>query len=91
MVYLWSSLSITGAILALWAELSLPKGTNLMPVPPKTITKKGPYRFVQHPMYIGNVAVLSGFAGLGGGIWNALAVGFLAKMVMQHWAGLEKK
>ncbi len=91
MIYFWGSLSIIGAALVQWAVVSLPKGTSLMPVPPKTITKKGPYRFARHPMYIGNVAVLSGFAGLGGGIWNALAVGFLAKMLMQHWAGLEKR
>ena len=91
MIIVWSVLTVAGIALVVWAHISLPKGTDLMPKPAVILTKKGPYRFVQHPMYIGNVAFVAGLGGLAAGIWNALALGVLADMLMRFWAGLERR
>ena len=87
---LWITMVVFGAALSAWAELALPEGTDMRPIPPVKEVRDGPYGLLKHPMYVGNVAVLAGFAGLGGGIFAALSVGILAKMIMQHFAGLER-
>jgi len=69
--------------------LSLPKGTNLAPVPPKERISTGAYRFLTHPMYVGNVLFVSGLGGMAAGLWNALAIGFSVEMLMRHWVSLE--
>lgn len=89
MLWVWAGVAVVGLYLASWACLALPKGTNMAPVPPKVRIKSGPYRFLKHPMYVGNVLFVSGLAGMGAGIWNAFAVGFTAEMLMRHWASLE--
>ena len=75
----------------LWACKALPEGTDMRPIQPLYRIKTGPYRFLKHPMYVGNVAIVAGLAGLAAGAWNALAVGSVAKMLMQHWASLEEE
>ena len=90
MTYVWSGLAIAGLCLTYWAYFSLPAGTDMMPRPPKKRVKTGPYRLMKHPMYTGNVAIVAGLGGLAGGWLNALAVGSLAEMLMQHWIGLEE-
>ena len=80
-----------GAFLVLWAELTLPEDVDPRPVPPKKLVLTGPYSLMKHPMYVGNVSVLAGFAGMGGGVWAALAVGFLTKLLMQDWISRENE
>ena len=94
---MWIVVTTVGLILATWAYLTLPENASMMPVPARgrhLITRKGPYRFLKHPMYVGNVMFVSGLAGLNGGryggIFAALAVGFTAEMLMRFWAGLER-
>ncbi|MHA2068979.1 MAG: methyltransferase [Candidatus Thorarchaeota archaeon] len=89
MNWVWGGMSISGLFLVYWSVFSLPKGTDLMPRPPLVKVKNGPYRLLKHPMYIGNVVLVSGLGGLAAGIWNALALGIIAGMVMEFWAGLE--
>lgn len=96
MIYLWVAISVAGFVLGVWAGISLPKGTDMMPGPIRgKVTTDGPYRFLKHPMYIGNVMIVAGLAGMNGGRWGgifaALAVGFVAEMLMRQWAGLEKR
>lgn len=98
MIVLWTVMWVAGLALVSWAYVALPKGTDMMPIPPRgKLTKAGPYRWrwLKHPMYVGNVAFVAGLAGMtggrAGGLWAALAVGFLAKMLMQYWAGLESR
>ncbi len=95
MIILWAVVTLAGLALVTWSWLALPEGTDMMPVPPVKRVSAGPYRFLKHPMYVGNVAFVAGLAGLNGGgaggLFAALAVGFLAKMLMQYWAGLEAR
>lgn len=89
MTILFSVCAIVGLGLVMWAGVSLPEGTVLFPLPIKAISTAGPYRFLRHPMYVGNVLAIAGFAGLAAGVWNALAVGGLAELVMREWAWRE--
>ena len=99
MIAVWTVVTVAGFALATWALLSLPEGTDVMPVPvvERNRVTDGAYQWpwMKHPMYVGNVMFVSGLAGLNGGRWGgvfgALSVAFLAGMLMQYWAGLEKK
>ena len=86
----WITLTLSGLALTIWAMRSLPKGTDMMPVPPKVRVKDGPYRWLKHPMYVGNTLFVAGLAGLAAGFWNALAIGSVCEMLMRYWAGLEE-
>ena len=89
MFWVWTGVGLVGFALSSWAYLSLPQGTDMAPVPPKVRISTGVYRFLKHPMYIGNVMFVSGLAGMAAGIWNALAIGFTAEMLLRHWISLE--
>ncbi len=91
MFYIWLSLGAIGFVLSSWAYLSLPKGTNMAPIPPKVRIKTGAYRFMKHPMYVGNVLFVSGMAGMAAGFWNAFAVGTVTEMLMRSWVILENE
>jgi protein-S-isoprenylcysteine O-methyltransferase Ste14 len=85
----WSAALVVGLLLVLWAARSLPAGTSLWPVPIVARTDAGPYRYLRHPMYVGNLLLIVGLAGLAAGIWNALAVGTVAELLMREWAARE--
>jgi len=89
--WLWGSCVIIGNLLVIWSHISLPPGTDMWPKPPINITYKGPYKFLKHPMYLGNIIVFIGFGGLAAGAWNALAMGSLGGMICWTWAGMEEE
>ena len=89
MTWVWGSLVVFGLLLSLWARGSLPPGTVDFPVPVKLRTYRGPYRYVYHPMYLGTVALVTGLGGLGGGVWNALALFTITELVTREWAWRE--
>ena len=88
--WFWAALVAVGTGQIWWAHVSLPPGTSPLPVPVRTRTTAGPYRFLRHPMYVGNVLVVMGVGGLAAGYWNAAALGLLAILVMGEWAGREE-
>lgn len=97
MIAIWATLAIAGFLLTLWANISLPSSVDRAPVPIKTQTFNGPYKFsdsklwpLRHPMYSGNVAFVTGLAGLGGGFFTAFAAFTLAELLMRDWASREE-
>ena len=89
MFWAWTGIAIIGLALAVWAQASLPKGTSMAPIPPKVRVDTGAYRFMKHPMYIGNVLFVSGMGGMAAGFWGACAVGTITEMLMRSWAMAE--
>jgi protein-S-isoprenylcysteine O-methyltransferase Ste14 len=86
MTALWVSMIAAGTALTIAAVRALPSGTDLRPVPIVTRTTRGPYRWLQHPMYWGNGLIIVGCAGLAAGVWNAITAGLLAELLMREWA-----
>jgi protein-S-isoprenylcysteine O-methyltransferase Ste14 len=86
----WWACVVVGLALQGWAMQSLPPGTTMQPVPWVERTTRGPYRYLKHPMYVGNWLYIVGFAGYAGGFWNALAVGTVAELLLRDWAGREE-
>lgn len=61
--WLGMAMVVASAFWTLWARRAL--GANYSPTaqnldPDQTLVNHGPYRFVKHPMYIGNVATMAG-------------------------------
>jgi len=88
---IWGTVALLGFALSAWAAVSLPEGTVLFPVPIAKRTSAGPYRWLRHPMYLGNWMLITGCAGLAAGFWNAIAVGTLAELLMREWAWRETR
>lgn len=84
-MWMWWIMVAAGVIFASWAGMSLPPGTSLKPQPPKQRTSRGPYRWMRHPMYLGNILVVAGLFGVAGGIWHAIAGWVLTDLVMRDW------
>jgi protein-S-isoprenylcysteine O-methyltransferase Ste14 len=65
-----AALVIIGSAIRLWASGHVKKN--------KVLATTGPYAFVRHPLYVGNLALLFGFA-FASGLWWAilLLIGFL--------------
>lgn len=47
-------ISIAGVIISIWALVSLGKSFDVSPAD-RGLVKRGPYRFVRHPMYLGEL------------------------------------
>ncbi len=55
----WGWLAIPGLCLALWSMWSLGSSFSIAPAARKLVVQ-GPYRFIRHPMYAGEILSLSG-------------------------------
>ncbi len=53
--------SVVGYAIALWSVLYLGRSLSLV-VSVRTIVRRGPYRSIRHPMYLGYIILVSGFA-----------------------------
>ncbi len=91
MFWVWSFIATIGGVLTLWGYKSLPKGTNMMPIPVKKRIRKGPYRWLAHPMYIGELIMLTGLGGMAAGFWNAFALFTIGELLISYWIGLEEQ
>ena len=63
----------------------------MMPVPIGYRTRKGPYRWLAHPMYMGELAFMTGLGGMAAGFWNAFAMFTITELLISYWIGLEEK
>lgn len=85
---------VVGALLTAWSVWTNPAGAMAGPdpLPPGTprITT-GPYRFLSHPMYVGQWILVVGCAGLAAGPWNAVAFGVVLDLLFRDWILREQK
>ena len=79
------AIAIAGYLLALWAKRSLPPATDMMPVPIVTRSVTGPYRWLEHPMYVGNTLFVAGCIAAGG-VFALLGAAELAGFLFRYWA-----
>lgn len=68
--------AIFGTLLSLWALKNLGKSFGIAPAD-RNLVKKGPYKFIRHPMYSGEFLTLLG--GVIGclSLWNIFVVAFM--------------
>lgn len=86
---LWVLFAFGGLALMTWAKRSLPAGTPMTATPPVQRVQAGAYRWLRHPMYLGNTLFITGVAGMGGGALVALALFSLSVTVFGEWAARE--
>jgi len=85
---------IGGFLLTAWAVWTNPSGAMAgpTPLPPGTLRlTTGPYRWMRHPMYLGQWCLIVGCAGLAAGAWNAAALGVVADLLFRDWILREQK
>jgi len=46
---------------------------------------------MDHPMYVGEWLAVVGMAGMAAGVWNAMAVGLVAELLLREWAMREEE
>jgi protein-S-isoprenylcysteine O-methyltransferase Ste14 len=76
---------------AVWANRSNPEGGKIGPAPmPLTPVKTGPYRFVRHPMYVGQSLAMVFFMWYAAGFWAAFSIGLLAEIIFREYIWREE-
>lgn len=89
---LWSAFIVLGWVLIWLSKRALPKGIPMTAGPllwPRVTT--GIYRYLRHPMYLGNTLLVTGVGGLGGGAVVALAFLLFCLTVFGEWAAREEE
>lgn len=85
---IFAATAVVGLALTAWACVHNPAGAAAVPGPlPPGVARitTGPYRWLRHPMYDGQLLLAIGLAGLAAGWWNAAAVGYAVGMVLTEW------
>jgi protein-S-isoprenylcysteine O-methyltransferase Ste14 len=74
-LYLFSLLLlIAGTAFAIWALLVLGRSISLMPEARRLVTS-GPYAFVRHPLYLGEMVAIAGIGLQHFSVWALLLIG----------------
>ncbi|MEM6942880.1 MAG: isoprenylcysteine carboxylmethyltransferase family protein [Pseudomonadota bacterium] len=84
---------VVGVMLALWALGTL-IAFNTTPVPrskPRTLVRKGPYRFSRNPIYLADLVILAGFAVSTGQPAGLLLVPVLAILISRRFISAEEE
>jgi len=93
MTLAWAAMASTGGLLVVWAGYHNPIGIKEVaaPLPPgRPRITTGPYRWLRHPIYLGDWLLIVGLAGLAAGFWNAFAMSILAELLLRDWALRER-
>ena len=104
MTWFFGVTAAAGWVLLTWACIVNPVGAQRGPEPLGWIyghrgtvplftrrTRLGPYRWMDHPMYVGEWLAVVGMAGMAAGVWNAMAVGLVAELLLREWAMREEE
>ena len=75
-------LMITGFVFAIWAVLSLGRSISILPQARQLVTS-GPYAFVRHPLYLGEMTAMLGIAMQYSVPWALLL--FALQCIFQFW------
>ncbi|MBN2116307.1 MAG: hypothetical protein JW730_07045 [Anaerolineales bacterium] len=79
----WGWLATPGLCLALWSIWSLGSSFSIAPAARKLVVQ-GPYRFIRHPMYAGEILSLFGTCIASLAAWNVCALAiFIASICMR--------
>lgn len=80
--------SLPGLILAVWSLVTLGFSFSIPPED-RGIVERGPYRFVRHPMYLGEILSLLGLCLAAENTWNWLALLLFVRLLMLRIAAEE--
>lgn len=81
--------SLPGLLLALWSLTVLGVSFSIAPED-RGIVERGPYRFVRHPMYLGEVLSLLGLCIAANHVWNWFALSLFVCLVMVRISAEER-
>jgi protein-S-isoprenylcysteine O-methyltransferase Ste14 len=81
--------SIPGLLLVLWSLLSLRRAFSIAPED-RGIIMRGPYRFIRHPMYLGELLSLLGLCISAMKVWNWLLFVLFARLILLRIAAEER-
>lgn len=87
---IFSVAALGGFVLSCWAAYLNKNWGGPDSHSPQWITA-GPYKYLKHPMYVGNWLAIAGCAGLAAGWWNVLAVGECTFLLLYEWILRENK
>lgn len=81
-----------GLVLVVWATSLNPKGAASSPDdPPGRVVTTGPYRWLRHPIYVGQWLVIAGLGGWASGLAGCLCAGYLAELLFSDWTTRERR
>ena len=81
--------SLPGLLLVLWSLIALGFSFSIAPED-RGIVERGPYRFVRHPMYLGEILSLFGLCIAGNHAWNWFALLLFVRLVMVRISAEER-
>ena len=81
--------SLPGLLLALWSLTALGFPFSIAPED-RGIVERGPYRFVRHPMYLGEILSLLGLCISANNTWNWFALLLFVRLVMVRISAEER-
>ena len=86
---LGQAITILGLILVFWSMISLGCSFGIAPAD-RGLVKDGPYRYIRHPMYLGELVSLAGAMIYNLSTWNVIliAVLLLSLLFRMHWEEL---
>lgn len=91
MTILFAAWAAGGVALVCWAAAVNPYANALPEHRGLIRTRRGPYRWMAHPIYVGELTAICGLAGLAAGWWNVLAVGLVADLLLTDWIKREER
>lgn len=81
--------SLPGLLLALWSLIALGFSFSIVPED-RGLVERGPYRFVRHPMYLGEILSLLGLCITTQNTWNWLALLMFVRLIVVRISAEER-